>query len=540
MATQGSFGATRAATEGDATGPATSYAVVVPTVGRECLARMLHSLAQQDVDASHPGPTEVVIVDDRRGDTPGPLPVRAATERGLTVRVVRGYGRGPAHARNRGWRVTTAPWVVFLDDDVVLPMGWVRRLADDLRTCTEVVGGVQGRIVVPCRSSRPTDWERNTAALERACWATADMAYRRHALADVGGFDERFPRAFREDADLALRVRDAGWQLAGGTRHIMHPVRPADVLVSARVQAGNADDALMGILHGRHWRERAGAPRGAFRRHVLTVSALGVAGLTGLLSGSSHGRSWVARGALAAWGGLTGSFLVRRLRPGPRPGDPGFSRELAAVTVTSVLIPPLAVGHRLAGRWRHHSAVAWPPSPRAVLWDRDGTLVHDVPYNTDPALVVAVGGAADAVQRVRSAGLKTGVVSNQSAIGRGLADAAQVEAVDARVDQLLGPFDTWQRCPHTDDDGCRCRKPAPGLVLTAARALRVRPSECVVIGDIGVDVEAAVAAGAHSILVPTAVTRPEEVANAPVVAHGLAEAIDLVFSVGAAARTRGR
>ena len=61
------------------------------------------------------------------------------------------------------------------------------------------ISGIQGRIVVPV-GERPTDWERNVAGLQDAQWATADMAYRREALAQVGGFDERFPRAYREDA----------------------------------------------------------------------------------------------------------------------------------------------------------------------------------------------------------------------------------------------------------------------------------------------------------------------------------------------------
>jgi NAD(P)-dependent dehydrogenase (short-subunit alcohol dehydrogenase family) len=83
-------------------------------------------------------------------------------------------------------------------------------------------------------------------------------------------------------------------------------------------------------------------------------------------------------------------------------------------------------------------------------------------------------------------------------------------------------------CPHGPDDGCGCRKPAPGLVLAAAAALGVDPSECVVIGDIGSDIEAARSAGARGILVPTDVTRPEEVADAPEVAESLEAAVDLL------------
>lgn len=138
---------------------------------------------------------------------------------------------------------------------------------------------------------------------------------------------------------------------------------------------------------------------------------------------------------------------------------------------------------------------------RAVLFDRDGTLVEDEPYNGDPARVRPVSGAHAALSRLRSAGLRVAVVTNQSGVGRGLITRAQMDAVNARVEELLGPFDGWFVCPHAPDEGCSCRKPAPGLVLCAARALGVRPSECVVIGDKVADLEAARAAGARGICV---------------------------------------
>ncbi len=152
-----------------------------------------------------------------------------------------------------------------------------------------------------------------------------------------------------------------------------------------------------------------------------------------------------------------------------------------------------------------------PRRPAAVLLDRDGTLVVDVPYNGDPDAVVPVPGAAAAVRRLRAAGVRLAVVSNQSGIARGLLTEEQVRAVNARVEELLGPLGPWCVCPHGPEDGCACRKPRPGLVLQAARALGVAPADCAVVGDIGADVGAAAAAGARAVLVPTPVTRAEEV-----------------------------
>ena len=167
--------------------------------------------------------------------------------------------------------------------------------------------------------------------------------------------------------------------------------------------------------------------------------------------------------------------------------------------------------------------------PAAVLFDRDGTLVRDVPYNGDPALVEPVPGAREALDRLRRAGVRTAVVSNQSGIARGLLTRAQVDAVNARVEQLLGPLGPFFVCEHGPEDGCGCRKPQPGMVLAAADALGVAPQDCALVGDIGADVGAALAAGARPVLVPTPVTRQDEVDDAPEVARDLRAAVDLLL-----------
>ncbi|MGC5019603.1 HAD-IIIA family hydrolase [Micromonospora sp. DT47] len=171
----------------------------------------------------------------------------------------------------------------------------------------------------------------------------------------------------------------------------------------------------------------------------------------------------------------------------------------------------------------------------AVLLDRDGTLVEDVPYNGDPEKVRPVPGAREALHRLRAAGLRLGVVTNQSGLARGLFTADDLRRVNARVEELLGPFDTWQICPHDERAGCACRKPAPGLVHAAARALGTTPDRCALVGDIGADMTAAGAAGAAGILVPTPATRPAEVAAAPHVARDLLTAVAAILDRAALA-----
>ncbi|MFH9613543.1 glycosyltransferase family 2 protein [Streptomyces pratensis] len=313
------------------------YAVVVPTIGRPCLADCLQALAA----AVGPRPAEVVVVDDRPA-ADGELPLGTVDD--LPIRVLATGGRGPAAARNAGARTVGAPWVVFLDDDVQVLPDWAERLAEDLSQAEDRTAGVQGRLTVPLPDDRrPTDWERGTAGLEAAAWATADMAYRATVLKEVGGFDERFPRAFREDADLALRVMDAGWSLRRGRRVTRHPVRPSGPWASVRAQRGNADDVLMNRLHGRDWWTRAEAPRGRLPGHLATTG-LACAAVVGMAAGRRRGAALAA----ALWTAATAEFAWARIAPGPRTRP-----ETVTMAVTSVLIPPFAVRHWLAGQIEH-------------------------------------------------------------------------------------------------------------------------------------------------------------------------------------------
>jgi HAD superfamily hydrolase (TIGR01662 family) len=168
--------------------------------------------------------------------------------------------------------------------------------------------------------------------------------------------------------------------------------------------------------------------------------------------------------------------------------------------------------------------------PELVLFDRDGTLVHDFPYNGDPDWIRPMPGVAEALDRLRAHGVRLGVISNQSAVARGLVTREQVDACMARLVEQLGPFDTIRYCPHGPDDGCTCRKPAPGLVQDACAELAVDPARCVVIGDVAADVQAGEAAGAVGILVPTPVTRRQEVADAARRAPSLADAVGDVLA----------
>ncbi len=143
-------------------------------------------------------------------------------------------------------------------------------------------------------------------------------------------------------------------------------------------------------------------------------------------------------------------------------------------------------------------------SRRAVFLDRDGTIIHDRGYPRDPALVELLPGAAHGLTLLRERGLLLVVVSNQSGLARGLVTAAEAEAVHRRFLECLAEqgiaLDGVYYCPHGPDEGCACRKPAPGLILRAAEEFGIDLSLSFMTGDKTSDVEAGLRAGCTSIL----------------------------------------
>jgi histidinol-phosphate phosphatase family protein len=495
--------------------------VVIPTLGAASLPFALASLDGPPDRL----PAHVIVVDDRGRAEPLELGA-ISDELRARVEVVESSGRGPAAARNRGWQASQADWVVFLDDDVVPCRGWLPELARDLGALPADVGGSRGRVSEPSpvRSRPPGASRRNGRphGIVTTASSGADVAFRTGVLRSVGGFDDRFVDARRADADLAERIRAAGHRIVDGTRHAMHPAWPASPWDGVRAQAGRADDALLRALHGSRSRRHAPAPADSLPRHAAVTTAALVAVIA-----AAAGVPFLAAAAVTAWLAGTADIAWTRLTLGVH-----TLREVPMLLAASACIPPVALWHRAAGTLR---AARLERRPRtgarakalaAVLFDRDGTLVHDAAATSDPNAVRPYRGAREAVQRLRAAGMRLAVVTNQAAIGEGVLSPEAVRAVNARIDALLGPFDAWLVCPHAPSDGCTCRKPAPGLVRTALRALDVPPERCAFVGDTGADVDAARAAGVRPILVPTEGTRGEEIAAAPEVARDIGEAAD--------------
>jgi len=170
---------------------------------------------------------------------------------------------------------------------------------------------------------------------------------------------------------------------------------------------------------------------------------------------------------------------------------------------------------------------------RAAFLDRDGTIIFDASYLTDPKGVRLLEGAAEGIRAFKSAGLLAVVVTNQSIIARGMADVATLEAIHARMQEMLrregAELDAIYYCPHHPDGvvetlavRCDCRKPAPGMLLRASRELNIDLARSVMIGDAGTDVLAGKNAGCTTIRIAPREHAPG--ATADHVAANLADA----------------
>jgi glycosyltransferase involved in cell wall biosynthesis len=212
--------AERAETASETDG-ADSVAVVIPTYERpEQLRETVASVTEQTVSEY-----EIVVVDDG-SDSEAQQSVLAEVAEHERVRVLEQANAGPAAARNRGWRATDADVICFTDDDCLVPEHWIESLLAGFEPGVGAVGGqllpteeaVERSPFARLHRYRnehvyevPSEPTRGGADLPMG--GTANIAYRRSALAAVDGFDETFPTAAGEDADLQQRVADAGFDM---------------------------------------------------------------------------------------------------------------------------------------------------------------------------------------------------------------------------------------------------------------------------------------------------------------------------------------
>ena len=313
--------------------------VVIPSYRRpELLDRCLASFEKQQLDAER---YEIIVVHDGPSAEAAAVVARRRLEMdrrgGPVLRFLSPAHRGPAAARNAGWRSAAGEIIAFTDDDTIPEAHW---LSAGLSAFTPEVGAIWGRVIVPL-GDEPTDYELDAARLSLAQFATANCFCRVPVLEAVGGFDERFAVAWREDADLFFRLLEHGVRIVHVPEAaVLHPVRPAAWGVSLRQQRKVLYDALLYKKHRLLYRKLIRpTPRWDYYATVATLAAA-------LLSAAA-GASTLALVAATAWAFLTARFCATRLLPAAK----RVSHVLEMI-VTSALIPPLAVFWRLVGALR--------------------------------------------------------------------------------------------------------------------------------------------------------------------------------------------
>lgn len=370
--------------------------VVVPTFKRpDFLHRCLSALTMQDLDPSN---YEIIVVDDAACESTrlqvdqwiARIQSRKSCACSIpTIRYLPVTGsHGPAAARNLGWHAARGDIIAFTDDDCIPTPGW---LSGGLAAFSDGIVGASGKLVMPL-DHIPTDYERNAVQLERSEFVTANCFYRRAMLERVGGFDERFTAAWREDSDLfftlqeyvvryenedtscasapsrrsqalATRVLSAPSPLTRESysrepaRHtskcdplcalvyvpravVIHPVRPASWGISLKQQRKSMFNALLYKKHPDLYRQKVQA---APPWHYYCILVALLVALASIVAGF-----WLfALGAFTAWMFMTGRFCLQRLRHTSH--APSHVMEMI---VTSILIPPLSIFWRIVGAIR--------------------------------------------------------------------------------------------------------------------------------------------------------------------------------------------
>jgi histidinol-phosphate phosphatase family protein len=179
------------------------------------------------------------------------------------------------------------------------------------------------------------------------------------------------------------------------------------------------------------------------------------------------------------------------------------------------------------------------PPGTAVFLDRDGTLNFDAGYVTSPEQLVLFPGVPEAIARLNHLGAMVLLVTNQSAIGRGMMTIEGLESIHERLAELIRPYgariDGIFFCPHHPQDGCECRKPKAGLIDQAVNRFALDLSQCYLVGDKRSDLETAHTASVPGVLVMTSsysadVVRARDAGQVPIdyVADSFVDAVDWI------------
>jgi glycosyltransferase involved in cell wall biosynthesis len=307
--------------------------VVIPTYKRPALLKnCLDALRRQTLSK---GEFEVIVVSDGP-DQETQMLLESMKEEAPEFRYAALPGKkGPAAARNLGWKTARASIIAFTDDDCLPDSNWLKAALGEFRTLSDMV--FSGRVIVPL-PEYPTDHELNTANLQTAEFITANCFCTKAALEKAGGFDERYGLAWREDSDLQFRFIELGIPIRKmETAIVVHPVRKAPWGFSMKEQKKGFYNALLYKKYPKFYRQKI-QPAPAWDYYVMIACIL-------VAIAAALATWWVvALTSLLIWVILMTRFILKRLAKTSRRA--GHVREMI---ITSLAIPFLSVYWQLYG-----------------------------------------------------------------------------------------------------------------------------------------------------------------------------------------------
>lgn len=320
------------------------FSVVIPTYQQPALLlKCLDALGRQRLPRDQ---FEIIVVDE--GNSPetemavhlfakqiardgGPLEVRYL---GQPER------RGPAAARNRGWRAARGRIIAFTDDDCLPESEWLLSALARFKRGAQVMSG-QLRVHLP---NQPTPLDRTATILKRAEFMSANCFCRKSTLERVGGFEEAFDTAWREDSDLQFKFIQAGIPIGKCTEAVVvYHIRPCPWYGLLRDERNNSYDALLYKRHPNLFRERIPSYRRQVIQYYISVISVGLS-LIGLLTGQGA----MAMIGLSIWAILSADLIIRHL-----PHDPLTWTTIKHAVLTALATPFLSVYWRLYGAFKY-------------------------------------------------------------------------------------------------------------------------------------------------------------------------------------------
>ena len=315
--------------------------VVIPTFKRHALLiKCLTQLAHQNFPKEK---YEVIVVTDGP-DIETKTEVAYFSQQELSFNIYCDSlkeKKGPAAARNKGAQLAKGELIVFTDDDCLPQTDWLKSFWNAYELNNKIEAAFTGQTIVP-HSDKPTDYEKNIANLQTAEFITANCAITKTAFNKVGGFDEAFPIAWREDSDMHFKLIKATIPIHEiKNAVVVHPVRKAGWGISLREQKKSAFNALLYKKHVDLYKQKISAkPLLNYYAMILLLSISVICLMNEFYT--------AALLSFLAWLFLLTEFTVRRLKATSK----NMSHVIEMI-ITSALIPFLSVFWTLYGSFKY-------------------------------------------------------------------------------------------------------------------------------------------------------------------------------------------